>query len=76
MGDRQTQSLMVPNKFRLLSTPTASPTPAKPARAMRPIHVEDTDSSSSSNLSGSEAERELRNVFVAATSDRPTTFGD
>ena len=43
---------------------------------MRPIRVEDADSSSDANLSGSDAECELRNVFVAATSDRPTKFGD
>ena len=76
MEYRQTQSLMGSNKLRPRSAPTASPKPAKPARAMRPIHVEDADSSSDANLSGSDAERELRNVFVAATSDRPTKFGD
>uniref|UniRef100_M4BAA1 CCHC-type domain-containing protein n=1 Tax=Hyaloperonospora arabidopsidis (strain Emoy2) TaxID=559515 RepID=M4BAA1_HYAAE len=76
MEDQQTQSLMVSNKFCPRSAPTASPTPAKSARAMRTNHVEDADSSSESDLSGSDAERELCNEFVAATSDRPTKFGD
>ena len=53
----------------------ASTTPAKPARAVRVIHVEGTDSDSESDLSGSDTEREPRNIFVAATSDRPTKFG-
>ena len=43
---------------------------------MRPIHVEDADSSSDSDLSVSDAVRELRNEFVAATLDRPTKFVD
>ena len=59
-------------KFRPRSAPTASPTQAKAVRGMRFIYVEDADSSSNSDLSGSDAERKLRNVFVAATSDRPT----
>ena len=75
MEDRQAQSLMEANKFRPRSSPTASPTPVKPSRTMSSIHVEDAESSSESNLSGSDSERELRNVFVAAISDRPTKFG-
>ena len=43
---------------------------------MRVIHVEAADSSSDSYLSGLDAESELRNMFVAAISDRPTKFED
>ena len=70
MENRHVQSSTGSNKFRSRPIPAFSLTPAKPARAVKALRVEIEDSGSDSDLSGSNAEEEPRNVFVAATSDR------
>ena len=54
IGSRQFQSAMGSSKFRQRPTSASTPTPSKPTRAVRAIHVESGSSDSDSDRVGSE----------------------
>ena len=68
---RQSKATMGSNKFRQKAITPPVPAPSKPARAVRVIRMESSSSESESDLSGSEPDSELRQVYMAAKPDRP-----
>lgn len=58
------------SKFRQRFSPQSNPTPMKPARAIRSVHVECNTSGSESEDLGSETEMDSKNVCVAIPTDR------
>ncbi|CAH0484613.1 unnamed protein product [Peronospora farinosa] len=76
MEGRQYPSAMGSSKFRQRSASASTPIPSKPTRAVRAIRLEGSSSESDSDLSGSDADTDRRNLCVATVPDRVKKFND
>ena len=72
MEVREAHASMGSSTFRQRSTSNAAQMPAKPARAVRAIHVESESSGSEVDSGGSDTDSDRRNVYMAAATDRAT----
>ena len=70
MEVREAHASMGSSKFRQRVAPQAVQVPAKPARAVRAIHVESESSGSDIESCGSDSEADRRNRYMATTTDR------
>lgn len=79
MEIRQGKASMGSNKFRQRAAPAPDQASSKPARAVRAIHIENGNSGSESESSGSEVEVDRRRVFSAMThapAEKPRDYRD
>ena len=70
MEVREAHASMGSSKFRLRVAPQADEVPAKPARAVRAIHVESESSGSDIDSCGSDSDSDRRNGYMATATDR------
>ena len=67
---REAHASMGSSKFRQRVAPQAAQVPAKPARAVRAIHVESESSGSDIDSCGSDSDSDRRNGYMATATDR------
>ena len=73
---RHFQGSMGSSEIRQRGTSAFTPTPSKPTREVRAIHVESGSSDSDSALNGSGAELDRRKVCMTTVPDRVKNFDD
>uniref|UniRef100_A0AAV1UG80 Uncharacterized protein n=1 Tax=Peronospora matthiolae TaxID=2874970 RepID=A0AAV1UG80_9STRA len=76
MQKRKGNLLISSGKFCLRSASPYSPSPSKPARAVRAIHVGGESSSSESDISIAELDENLRRVYSATAADHTEDRGN
>ena len=76
MEVREAHASMGSSKFRQRVAPQAVQVPAKPARAVRAIHVESKSSGSDIDSCGSDSDSDRRNEYMATATVRAQNPGD